>query len=131
MPVRLSSVFCRRDGNFKIPKSVTKVIDRGLESIPRDTMEIFAVDGFHETKMALALFKGVKNAAHLKSTYLNRVALIDAGESGQMDFHTNTGHARSNSFEMSLSIPRVSLMFDVVNGLNILLIPSFQTSLFL
>lgn len=60
-------------------------------------MEIFAVDGFPDTKMALALFKGVKNAAHLKSTYLNRVALIDAGEGGQDAFHTNTWHTRTAS----------------------------------
>eukprot|EP00752_Nemacystus_decipiens_P007979 g7128.t1 len=42
-------------------------------------METFAVDGFPETKLVLALFKNVKNAADLKSRFLNRVALLDAG----------------------------------------------------
>lgn len=42
-------------------------------------METFAVDGFPETKLVLALFKNVKNATDLKSKYLNRVALLDAG----------------------------------------------------
>lgn len=74
-------------------------------------MESFAVDGFPETKIALALFKGVKNAAHLKSTYLNRVALVDAGAGGQKRI-PHKYMARSNSFEMSSSIPRVSLIFS-------------------
>lgn len=42
-------------------------------------MEAFAVDGFPETKLVLALFKNVKNATDLKSKHLNRVALLDAG----------------------------------------------------
>lgn len=42
-------------------------------------METFAVDGFPETKLVLALFKNVKNASDLKSKHLNRVALLDAG----------------------------------------------------
>ena len=46
-----------------------------------ETMESFTVEGFPETKLALAFFKSVKNAAHLKATHLNRVALIDAGAS--------------------------------------------------
>ncbi len=43
-------------------------------------METFAVDGFPETKLVLALFRNVKNATYLKSKYLNRVALLDAGK---------------------------------------------------
>eukprot|EP00903_Cladosiphon_okamuranus_P011862 g11143.t1 len=42
-------------------------------------METFAVDGFPETKLVLALFNNVKNALDLKSKHLNRVALLDAG----------------------------------------------------
>lgn len=47
-------------------------------------METFAVDGFSETKLALALFKNVKNATDLKSKHLNRVALLDAGTASSM-----------------------------------------------
>lgn len=43
-------------------------------------MESFAVDGFDDTKLSLALFENVKNATHLKGSHLNRVALLDAGE---------------------------------------------------
>lgn len=43
-------------------------------------METFLVDGVPETTLSLALFKNVKNAAHLKSKYLNQVALLDAGK---------------------------------------------------
>lgn len=46
---------------------------------PSYMMERFSVDGFPETKLVLALFKNVKNATELKSKYLNRVALLDAG----------------------------------------------------
>lgn len=43
-------------------------------------METFDVDGFPETKLALALFKSVKNATDLKRKHLHQVALIDSGE---------------------------------------------------
>lgn len=43
-------------------------------------MENFAVDGFPDAKLMLALFTNVKNAADLKRKYLNRVALLDAGK---------------------------------------------------
>ncbi|CAM9501408.1 unnamed protein product [Ectocarpus sp. 8 AP-2014] len=42
-------------------------------------METFAVDGFPDAKLMLALFTNVKNAADLKRKYLNRIALLDAG----------------------------------------------------
>ncbi|CAM9686017.1 unnamed protein product [Ectocarpus sp. 13 AM-2016] len=42
-------------------------------------METFAVDGFPDAKLMLALFANVKNAADLKRKYLNRIALLDAG----------------------------------------------------
>ncbi|CAN0482855.1 unnamed protein product [Hapterophycus canaliculatus] len=42
-------------------------------------MESFAVEGFPETKLVLAMFKNVENARDLKNKHLNRVALLDAG----------------------------------------------------
>ncbi|CAN0088960.1 unnamed protein product [Ectocarpus sp. 6 AP-2014] len=42
-------------------------------------METFAVDGFPDATLMLALFTNVKNAADLKRKYLNRIALLDAG----------------------------------------------------
>lgn len=53
-------------------------------------MEIFLVDGVPETTLSLALFKNVKNAAHLKSKYLNQVALLDAGKRLSSFTHKST-----------------------------------------
>lgn len=44
-----------------------------------DLMETFAIDGYPEISLTLALFKDVTNATWLKSKHLNTVALIDAG----------------------------------------------------
>lgn len=54
-------------------------LDDPVNGKRRYTMETFAVDGFPETKLVLALFKNVENAHDLKSKHLNRVALLDAG----------------------------------------------------
>lgn len=48
---------------------------------PSVTMEKFAIDGYSEMVLTLALYKNVKNATFLKSKHLARVSLLDAGKS--------------------------------------------------